>query len=138
VRGGKDTVTPCPFADVPFVVSAMRYVLTVGGSPDAPAADTDRADAIARWWAEHREAGRIVAGVWLRPPLTATTLRFHPSRRQPVVCDGPCTAESDAIGGYSVIDVDDLDEALALARSWPGGGYVEIRPILAMTEGETR
>lgn len=117
----------------------MKYLLTVGGSPETPLADTLRADAIARWWTEHREAGRIVGGVWLKPALTATTLRFdtapwHP----PHVCDGPCTAEADAIGGYTVIDVDDLDEALALARSWPGGGYVEIRPILAMTVGETR
>ena len=107
----------------------MKYLLTVGGIPEGPEADTSRIDAISRWWTQNRQAGRIVSGVWLKPPLTATTLRFDASGRQPLVCDGPCTAETDAIGGYSVIDVDDLDAAMALARSWPGGGYVEIRPI---------
>ena len=37
---------------------------------------------------------------------------------------------NEIIGGYVEINVADLDEALSLARSWPGGGAVEIRPTI--------
>jgi hypothetical protein len=51
-----------------------------------------------------------------------------------VVVDGPFTEAREAVGGFSVIDVPDLDAALALARSWPmlelEGTSVEIRPIV--------
>jgi hypothetical protein len=42
--------------------------------------------------------------------------------------------EAESIGGYGLIEVDDLDAALELALSWPGGGYVEIRPLLVREE----
>jgi hypothetical protein len=38
-------------------------------------------------------------------------------------------SSNELIGGYAEIDVADLDEALAMAKSWPGGGAVEIRPV---------
>ena len=37
----------------------------------------------------------------------------------PVVVDGPFSEAKEVIGGFSVIDVPDLDAALAMARSWP-------------------
>jgi hypothetical protein len=36
----------------------------------------------------------------------------------------------EAIGGYAEIDVADLDEALRMAKTWPGRGAVEIRPVM--------
>jgi hypothetical protein len=33
------------------------------------------------------------------------------------------------IGGYAVVDVPNLDDALSMARTWPGGASVEVRPI---------
>jgi len=35
------------------------------------------------------------------------------------------------IGGYAVVEVDELDDALAMARTWPGGGSVEVRPAVS-------
>lgn len=115
----------------------MLYVLTFGGDPitlealPRPAAEK----AIARldaWWRGHRVAGRIVACAKLMPPFSATTVRF--SDGHPIVVDGPfTTTESEAIGGFGVIDVADLDEAIALVRSWPLAGYVEIRPLMSPT-----
>lgn len=112
------------------------YVLTFGGDPitlqSLPEDGAQRAIAkVAAWWREHRAAGRIVAGAKLMPPYSATTVRFIEGR--PFVVDGPFNSESDAIGGFGVIDVADLDEALAIARSWPLGGYVEIRPLMSPT-----
>jgi hypothetical protein len=49
---------------------------------------------------------------------------------QPVVVDGPFLEAKEAIGGYASIDVVDLDEALRMARTWPGRGTVEIRPVM--------
>ena len=111
---------------------AMLYVLTFGGDPltleTLAGSERDRANAdLDAWWMHSRRAGRILTEVRLRAPLTATTIRFFPGH--PVVYDGPCTLDGEAIGGYGIITAANLDEALALAASWPAGGYVEIRPL---------
>ena len=111
----------------------MKYVLIFGGEPTAHEAVSAPEDysvqaEIAHWWARARSAGKVLASVRLKPPLTATTIRFD--NQPPLICDGPSTPEAEAVAGYGVIDVDDFDEALSLVRAWPGGGYVEIRPIL--------
>ncbi len=112
------------------------YVLTFGGDAitlrSLGEADADRAIAkVAEWWREHRAAGRIVAGCKLMPPYSATTIRFGSGGS--TVVDGAFNAEAEAIGGFGVIDVSDLDEAIAVARDWPLGGYVEIRPLMSHT-----
>ncbi len=50
-----------------------------------------------------------------------------------IVADGPFAESKEAIGGYLLLQVDNFDEALALAKSCPGldyGGSIEIRPAL--------
>jgi len=37
---------------------------------------------------------------------------------------------NELIGGYAEVDVADLDAALAMAKGWPGGGAIEIRPVV--------
>jgi hypothetical protein len=44
--------------------------------------------------------------------------------------DGLFLEGKELVGGYTEVEVADLDEALAMAQSWPGGGTVEIRPVL--------
>jgi hypothetical protein len=45
--------------------------------------------------------------------------------------DGPFMEAKETIGGYGVVEVDDLDAAIAIAKAWPGRGHkVEIRPIV--------
>ena len=47
--------------------------------------------------------------------------------------DGPFSEAKEVVGGFSIIDVADLDAAIALARTWPSldlpGNAVEIRPM---------
>ena len=110
----------------------MLYVLTFGGDPLTlevlPPEEAARARSqLDAWWKSNRRARRILMGTRLQAPLTATTIRFVEGRA--ILYDGPFTPESDAIGGYTIIDVADIDEALALACSWPAGGYVEVRPL---------
>jgi hypothetical protein len=48
---------------------------------------------------------------------------------RPVISDGPFVEGKEWIGGYAEIDVDDLDAALRMVKSWPGCPTVEIRPL---------
>jgi hypothetical protein len=78
--------------------------------------------AIGRWYAEN--SSKISGGNELQPPRTATTVRFQDDG-QPLVTDGPFIEGSEVIGGYAA-----LDEALRLARTWPGRAIVEVRPVV--------
>jgi hypothetical protein len=46
-----------------------------------------------------------------------------------MVTDGPFIEAKEVIGGFAVVDVADLDEALEMAKAWPGGD-VEVRPVV--------
>jgi hypothetical protein len=86
---------------------------------------------IGQWWGEHSAAGRIEGGAQLQPISTATTVRFDGD--QAIVTDGPFIEAKERIGGFALVDVADLDEALEMARTWPARGVVEVRPLV--TEG---
>jgi hypothetical protein len=51
------------------------------------------------------------------------------------VVDGPFMETKEVLGGYSVIEADTIDEAVELAKSWPGVDRglitIEVRPVLA-------
>jgi hypothetical protein len=112
----------------------MKYVLLFcGNAEDQAAFDALSAEDLAeryaqvgRWFAEH--GGVITASSQLQPRETATTVRL--GRDRPLVIDGPFLEGNELIGGYAEIDVADLDAALAMAKSWPGAGAVEIRPVV--------
>jgi hypothetical protein len=49
------------------------------------------------------------------------------------ITDGPFAESKEAIGGYLVLDVETIDEAIAIAQSSPGlayGGSIEVRPVV--------
>jgi hypothetical protein len=52
----------------------------------------------------------------------------------PVVVDGPFSEAKENIGGFSIIDVPDIDAAIALVKTWPSlelpGVAIEIRPMV--------
>ena len=111
----------------------MLYVLTFGGDPltleGLPPEEAARAsEDLDLWWRHNRRWGRILTRARLSAPVTATTIRFEGSRA--LLHDGPFVPEREAVGGYAIVRVADLNEAVALAFSWPAGGYVEIRPLL--------
>lgn len=109
----------------------MRYLMlfTVEPSSGVPsAADRSALDAkVGAWWEEHVRAGRILGGERLQPASTATTVRLDGPT--PLVLDGPFVESKETIGGYALIDVPDLDVALARARTWPASPVVELRPV---------
>ncbi|GAA3446898.1 YciI family protein [Planomonospora venezuelensis] len=82
-------------------------------------------EAVGRWFAEH--ADKITHHTHLHPVHTATTVRLD-GGAEPIVTDGPFIEGKEVVSGFAEIEVADLDEALALARSWPACPIVEIRP----------
>jgi hypothetical protein len=89
-------------------------------------ADRDRAFMLAgQWFMDH--ADKVTGGSKLRPPDTATTVRLDGG--DPVVLDGPFVEGKEVVSGYAEVEADDLDEVLAMVRTWPGCPVVEIRPL---------
>ena len=71
-------------------------------------------------------------GAGLKRSESATTLRQPAAGAQRTVHDGPFSEAREQLGGFYLIDVPDLDAAIAWARKLPlaGRGAVEIRPLL--------
>lgn len=81
-------------------------------------------EAVGRWFADH--ADQITHNAHLHPAHTATTVRLGGG--EPVVTDGPFVEGKEVVSGFVEVEVEDLDQALRLARSWPACPVVEIRP----------
>jgi hypothetical protein len=83
------------------------------------------------WWSGHAQAGRLLHGAKLQPPTASTTVRVAGDK--PVVTDGPFVEAKEVLGGYALMELSDLDEAIAVAKTWPPlvieGESVEIRPV---------
>jgi hypothetical protein len=80
---------------------------------------------VQQWFADHHD--KVIHHGQLMPPDTATTLRLD--RGEPLVTDGPFVEGKEVVSGYTEIEAADLDEALRVAKSWPGCPVVEIRPL---------
>src|SRR5258706_133640 len=76
-----------------------------------------------------RAIGRYLGGHPLHPPSTATSVRVRDGKR--LLTDGPFAETREQLGGYMLIDVDNLDEAIAIAARGPVArvGTVEVRPV---------
>jgi len=74
--------------------------------------------------------GKCLATAPLYPTSTATSIRMRDGKR--LVTDGPFAETREQLGGYYLINADDLDEAISIASGIPAGrwGTVEIRPVI--------
>jgi hypothetical protein len=77
---------------------------------------------------------RIQSGEALHPTATATSVRVRTGER--LLTDGPFAETAEQLGGFYVVDVGSLDEAVELAAQIPGAasGVVEIRPVMEFSE----
>jgi hypothetical protein len=73
--------------------------------------------------------GQMLGGDELAPVSSATTVRVNAGER--LVTDGPFAETKEQLGGYFVIDVEDLDAAIDVASKIPAArhGSIEIRPL---------
>ena len=81
---------------------------------------------IFQWFTDNR-AKLSDGGEELQPTRAATTVRKQGGGKTTVL-DGPFVESKESIGGFSIVDVPDLQAAIALAKTWPGYG-VEIRAV---------
>lgn len=79
------------------------------------------------------ERGQYVSSAPLHPVSTATSVRLREGRR--VVTDGPFAETREVLGGYHLVRVNQLDEALQIAAQHPGArvGSVEVRQVFDVT-----
>jgi hypothetical protein len=81
------------------------------------------------------KSGHYRAGARLQSTSMATTIRQKEGKR--VVTDGPFAETKEQLGGYHLVECQDLDEALAIAGRIPTlrvGGSIEVRPIVPPSE----
>jgi hypothetical protein len=73
--------------------------------------------------------GRYLGGNPLHPTSTATSVRVRDGKR--LLTDGPFAETREHLGGYMLIDVENLDEAIAFAARGPLArvGTIEVRPV---------
>ena len=77
--------------------------------------------------------GKYLSAGPLHPVAMATSVRVRNGKR--LVTDGPFAETREQLGGYYLIDAQDLDEAMTIAERIPVAkvGTIEIRPVLEIT-----
>jgi hypothetical protein len=109
----------------------MKYALLIYGSPelrDIP--DDELSSVVGEYEALFDEPG-VLAGQQLQGTESATTVRVQ--NGEALLSDGPFVDAKEYLGGFYLLEADDLDAATALAARVPAarmGGAVEVRPIV--------
>jgi hypothetical protein len=112
----------------------MQYILLIYDQEAASAKMTEKQQV-----AVYQEYGRLVeelkakkvyiGGNPLKPTSTAATVRLRGGKK--MVTDGPFAETKEQLGGYFLVDVKDLHEAVDIAARIPGAreGSIEVRPV---------
>jgi hypothetical protein len=120
----------------------MRYLALLGGDESTvPAPGTPERDAIHDGYVRFARlaADAILGGEALQPGATARTIRHGDGETggvdatgDPLVTAGPYAETTEVLGGFYVLEADDLDAAIALAREIPmaSHGWVALRPLV--------
>ena len=116
----------------------MRYVMLICGVEDEwTAQGRESTDAVMQeigaWVKRWRDAGKMLpGGEELDSVRKAKTIRPGADGK-PVVTDGPYLELKEVVGGVIFLDADDIDEAVAIAATWPslrGSSSIEVRPAV--------
>lgn len=112
----------------------MRYMILIyDNEANAPQDESE----MKRWFDytdELRASGHYLAGEALHPTSAATTVRLKNGKR--VVTDGPFAETKEQLGGFYMVECDNLDQALTWAEKIPSAdrGSVEVRPVVDFEE----
>lgn len=115
----------------------MRYIMLIYSDENIEAhrSAEENAAMIAEYSTftdEVRQRGSFLNGDALQPSSTATTVRIQNGKC--VAKDGPYALTKEQLGGFYILDCQDLDEAIEWAAKIPAAkeGAIEIRPILEL------
>ncbi|NMO54812.1 hypothetical protein HH310_26960 [Actinoplanes sp. TBRC 11911] len=105
----------------------MKYMMFVCDDTE-PETDETLVPDVEVWVAEHDASGARVLGNKLAPPSAATTVRVRGG--EVLLSDGPFAETKEVIVGFDILEVADLDEAIAVVARHPMAhvGRVELRP----------
>jgi hypothetical protein len=112
----------------------MKYLLQIysrGAMDEFWRLSAEEQEAIVGEYRALGQAPGVIGGEQLRPVETATTVRVE--NGQALLTDGPFVEAKEHLGGYFLVEADELDGALELAARIPAarmGGAVEVRPLV--------
>jgi hypothetical protein len=112
----------------------MQYILLIYENEKIYGADKTGSamqEIVAKHMAFSRELGSVrVSGAGLKGTSAASTVRTANARQ--TIHDGPFAETKEQLGGYYLVDVPNLDEAIEIAKKLPllSDGAVEVRPLL--------
>ena len=112
----------------------MRYVLLIYGSEAVTAGMTQEEHTAlmlghAAFAQEAQQRSLLTGGAPLQPTSTATTVRVRNGKTTMV--DGPFSETKEVLGGFNLIEAENIDEAMRIAASfpWADTGCIEVRPV---------
>ena len=115
----------------------MQYVMLINqGSTPLPGTDAwealseDEQKAIYADYGALNQTPGVTPGLPLGSPENATTVRVENGKT--LTTDGPFVGVKEAIGGYFILEADNLDAAIEVASKVPAarlGGAIEVRPV---------
>jgi len=113
----------------------VKYMLLIygeameapGGTPEQQAAELQRWFDYSEWL---QQQGWMLAGDPLQDVEHATTVRIR--NGETLTTDGPFAETKEQLGGYYLLECDDLDQAIEAATRCPGAlnGSIEVRPLM--------
>lgn len=116
----------------------MRFIITAHPAPETPPADPSAPfdeqlfTAYMRFNEEMHRAGVLVASEGLNPAGKSAIVRVKNGRR--TVVDGPFTESKELVGGFYLIEVASLEEAIGWAMRCPTGlGFDDVLEIRQLT-----
>ncbi len=117
----------------------MRFIITASPDPNAPKTDPSHDPGLLAAYMKFNEemhrAGVLIASEGLNPAAKGARIGVVGGRR--VVLDGPFTETKELVGGFYLIKVASLDEAIAWALRCPTGfGADDLLSIHAMTDAD--
>jgi hypothetical protein len=113
----------------------MQYLLLIYANEKEQLPPDERAKMFQEYGAFTQgiiKSGNFKAGDPLQPTSTATTVRVREGKTLTV--DGPFAETKEQLGGYYMIEAENLDQAVAIAARIPSArfGSIEIRPVMSM------
>jgi hypothetical protein len=113
----------------------MKYALLIYGNEAAQStiAEEEMQAVVAAFGkvaGELAQHGKLIDAAQLAPTSAATTLRVRDGKR--LISDGPFAETHEQLGGYFIVDADNLDEAMEIASRFPtaSNDTIEIRPLV--------
>jgi hypothetical protein len=112
----------------------VKYAVLIYSPEEGEATPADR-----EIYMQLSDRETTVGGAQLQPVATATTVRVRDG--EALTTDGPFAETKEAFGGFYLIDVPNLDDALEFAAAIPAarnGGAVEVRPLVTRVDSAER